>query len=227
MKIAFKKEKITKVWCVRLCMAVFGVLIGGASIGFFRVSLFGTDPFQCLLEGVAQVAPISYTHLYMIASGIILVLMYCFGRRYIGITTVVNFLFLGHVVEASEAAVLATFGTPGLAMRIVWLILGVVVMCFGAAVYIVGDMGASPYDSTALMLELNHVIRFSYGRVILDFICVGIGYYLGAVVGVGTVVTAFFMGPLVDFFRKYAAQPFLDRFTKEADDGRTNSTQAA
>jgi uncharacterized membrane protein YczE len=38
---------------------------------------------------------------------------------------------------------------------------------------------------------------------------VAIGFVLGAIVGVGTVITAFFMGPLIDFFNVHVARPFL------------------
>ena len=62
--------------------------------------------------------------------------------------------------------------------------------------------------------------KFKYVRIITDVICVILGvilYFLsgasvsgiGAVIGAGTVITAFFMGPLLDFFARKLARPFL------------------
>jgi len=38
-----------------------------------------------------------------------------------------------------------------------------------------------------------------------------IGWSQGAAVGIGTIVTAFFMGPLIDFFRHTVSEPLLKR----------------
>ncbi|MBQ1376793.1 MAG: hypothetical protein IIY77_02380, partial [Lachnospiraceae bacterium] len=88
-------------------------------------------------------------------------------------------------------------------------------------VYITADLGVSSYDSIALIItETWKKGKFKYVRILCDFICVALGVSLffigggrwssiGAVVGVGTIVTAFFMGPLIAFFRKHIAEPLL------------------
>ena len=63
--------------------------------------------------------------------------------------------------------------------------------------------------------------KFKYNRIICDFVCVALGSAmflasggtlkeLTAMVGVGTIITAFFMGPLIDFFNNHLAKPFLE-----------------
>ena len=57
-------------------------------------------------------------------------------------------------------------------------------------------------------------------RILCDLVCVLLGIVLyiaaggkisgiSAIVGAGTIITAFFMGPLIDFFNIYVATPFL------------------
>ena len=69
--------------------------------------------------------------------------------------------------------------------------------------------------------------KFKYVRIITDVVCVilGVGLYflsgatidgIGAVIGAGTIITAFFMGPLVDFFANKLAKPFLYGKAQEA-----------
>ena len=45
-------------------------------------------------------------------------------------------------------------------------------------------------------------IPFKVVRIISDLICVLIGFILGIIPGIGTLITALFMGPLITFFRK-------------------------
>jgi uncharacterized membrane protein YczE len=47
-----------------------------------------------------------------------------------------------------------------------------------------------------------------------DLICTIIGFLLGATVGIGTVVTAFFMGPVIELFNRKISIPF--RYGKDA-----------
>ena len=59
------------------------------------------------------------------------------------------------------------------------------------------------------MALAGKVIPFKVIRIISDLICVLIGFLLGVVPGIGTVVTALFMGPLITFFRRTISAPLL------------------
>ena len=64
--------------------------------------------------------------------------------------------------------------------------------------------------------------KFQYIRIACDFVCValGVGIFLLSggtwrqvpeIAGIGTIITAFFMGPLIAFFRRTIALPLLNR----------------
>ena len=101
------------------------------------------------------------------------------------------------------------------------LLIAVILMCFASAFYFTADLGVSVYDAVALILSENWKVGpFKYIRIVTDLICVAGGvvlYLLGghkvteilAVAGPGTIITAFFMGPLIDYFNRTAARPFL------------------
>ena len=44
----------------RLLMSVLGVLVGGVSVGFFKLAAFGVDPFQSFMSGTNQMFPINF-----------------------------------------------------------------------------------------------------------------------------------------------------------------------
>ena len=121
------------------------------------------------------------------------------------------------MAEFSEAALLRWFGEPGLTVRAAFLLVGVVVTCIAAALYYTADLGVSTYDAIPLHIAdrepkvFGRVLPFRAVRIVCDLICVGIGLMLGAPVGLGTVVTALFMGPLITFFRRTISEPLLTR----------------
>ena len=97
---------------------------------------------------------------------------------------------------------------PSPLIRIGALFIAIITISFGSALYFTGDLGVSTYDAAALIMSEKGVAKFQYCRIGTDLVCVIIGYLLGAVVGFGTLITAFFMGPIIAFFNKKVAIPF-------------------
>ena len=206
-----KKENRT-----RLIMTVFGVVVSAISVGFFRQAAFGTDPFQCMCAGLDNVIPISFGTLYVIINLVLLCVMLLTSRRFIGIATFINMFLTGYIVEFSESVIYGLFGNPSMVTRIIYLIIGIVVMCLASAFYFTADLGVSTYDFIALRLsEVQKRVPFRLIRICTDLICVGIGFVLGFVPGIGTIITAFFMGPLISFFIVRAAKPFLRKGSEQ------------
>ena len=213
----FKKDHMIK----RILMSVFGVLICGIAVGFFKRAMFGVDPFQSLMAGLDSVIPINFGTLYVIVNVIMLLFSLIFDRHYIGLATFINLFLIGYIAEFSLKTLESFFPGLGLVGRSVCLIIGILIICVASSFYMTADIGVSTYDAVALIISNTwHIWKFKYVRIITDVVCVILGvvlYFLsgasiegiGAVIGVGTIITAFFMGPLVDFFARKLARPFL------------------
>lgn len=191
----------------RVLMTVFGVLIAGFSVGMLNFSNFGMDPFQVLVYGIWKHLHMDYGSFYLIVNLIMLIFIFFIDRHKIGLGTVINMFFLGYVAEFSSGLFESIFPSPSLLIRILILAVGIVVICFGLSLYFVGDMGVSTYGAVALILSEKKVARFQYCRIGSDLLCAALGYLLGATVGIGTLVTAFFMGPVIELFRKKVTEP--------------------
>jgi uncharacterized membrane protein YczE len=191
----------------RIIMTVFGVLIAGFSVGMFNFSNFGMDPFQVLAHGLWMHLPIGFGTFYMILNLIMLIFIFIIDKRKIGLGTVINIFLLGYVVEFSSWLFKVSFSNPTMMMRITFLIVGLVILCFGSSLYFIGDLGVSTYDAVAIILSEKKIAKFQYCRIASDLICTIIGFMLGATVGLGTFVTAFFMGPVIAFFNKKVSIP--------------------
>ena len=195
----------------RVGMTLFGVFICAISVGFFNNSLFGADPFQCFANGLDIVIPLDFGTLYTLISILMLVMVFFLDRHFIGLGTFINLFLTGYVAQFSTWAIGQLVPDPSMAVRIVFLVVGIVVMCFASAFYFTADLGVSVYDAIALHLDNKLPIPFRVIRICTDLVCVGVGFALGAIVGVGTLITALFMGPLIDYFNRKVAIPFLAR----------------
>ena len=208
----------------RIVMALVGMAIAGISVGIFKRAFFGVDPFQCFCNGVANVVPISFGTLYMLINAILLVIDFFLDRHHIGISTFINLFLVGYAVEFSENLLARLFGNLDLPGRIILLAVGIITTCIAAALYYDADLGVSTYDAIPLHIAdkkpkiAGHVIPFKVIRIISDLICVLIGFLLGVMPGIGTVITALFMGPLITFFRRTISGPLLHFGEKPAQE---------
>ena len=197
-------------------MTTVGVALSGVAVGFFQASVFGVDPFQCFAQGLWTLFPgLGYGLFYTLLNLALLVVDALLDRHYIGIATFINLFLLGYLVTFSKDCIDAVVPNPGLAGRVVLLGIGVILGAVAAALYYTSDLGVSTYDTIALSLSdkkltvAGHVIPFQYIRITTDVVCVVIGFVCGAVVGIGTLISAFFTGPLVAWFKKHLAEPML------------------
>lgn len=207
----------------RVLMSVLGVFIGAVSVGFFKLAAFGVDPFQSFMSGMDQLIPIEFGTLYVIVNACLLLFALIFDRHYIGIATFINLFLLGYVVQFSYETLQLLFPAPSLLVRSLSFLFGFVALCFGSSVYMTADLGVSTYDAIALIMANTWKIgKFKFIRIGTDVVCVVVGivmFLLGggepgmisAFVGAGTILTAFFMGPLIDFFNRTFAIPLLEK----------------
>ena len=199
-------------------MSVLGVVICGISVGMFKHAALGVDPFQSLMSGLDAVIPLRFGTLYVIANALLLCFALIMDRHKIGIATLINLFLLGYIAEYSQAFFASLFPSLGLAGRLLLLLVAILVMCVASSLYFTADLGVSTYDAVSLIWsEKQKKIPFRFCRIICDLVCVVSGSCLClagkvpviGVIGIGTIITAFFMGPLIDLFNRHLAQPLL------------------
>ena len=205
----------------RMAMCILGVVISGITVGMFKHAALGIDPFQTLMAGLDAVIPIRFGTLYVIANAVLLLFALCTDRHKIGLGTLVNLFLLGYIAEFTMAVLKRIMPSPGFSARLILLVITIVILCLATSLYFTADLGVSPYDAVALIWsQRQNKIPFFACRVICDFACVLLGtilcriagFSLGKiteVVGIGTIITAFFMGPLIDFFNRHISKPLL------------------
>jgi len=207
----------------RILMSLLGVIICAVSVGVFKIAALGVDPFQSLMSGLDSLIPIPFGTLYVIVNLILLTFSLVVDRSKIGLATFINLFLLGYITEYTYAFLQTVIVAPSMLVRVACLLVGIVVICFGSALYMTADLGVSTYDAVAIALAGKWKLApFQYCRIATDIVCVvsGVALFLLAggtvaaiptIAGVGTIITAFFMGPLIEFFNRTVARPMLSR----------------
>ncbi len=205
----------------RIFMSLAGVLICAVSVGVFKIAALGVDPFQSLMSGLDNWIPVPFGTLYVLVNLILLLFSLIADRRNIGIATFINLFLLGYITQFTYQLLQTWLPDPSLPTRIAFLLIGIVVICFGSALYMTANLGVSTYDAVAIVLSGKWKLgQFQYVRICCDLVCVllGVGIFLlsggkliqvPTIAGIGTVITACFMGPLIQFFNTHIAEPLL------------------
>ena len=202
-------------------MSLCGVIICAVSVGIYKIAALGVDPFQSFMAGLDAMIPIDFGTLYVITNAVMLIFALVFDKHYIGIATFINLFLLGYITQFTYDFLQKIIVAPSIMIRVLCLIVGVVIICFGSAFYMTADLGVSTYDAVALIIcNTWKKGKFQYVRIITDIVCVilGVALFLLAggglakiptIAGIGTIITAFFMGPLIEFFNVHVARPVL------------------
>jgi len=206
----------------RILMSLAGVFTCAVSVGVFKIAALGVDPFQSLMSGLDHLIPIPFGTLYVLVNLVLLVFSLLADRRNIGIATFINLFLLGYITQFTYDLLQIWLPSPSMSLRILCLIIGIVVICFGSSLYMTANLGISTYDAVAVVLSGPWKMgQFQYVRIGCDLVCVLLGVCLflcsggtpaqiPTIAGVGTVITAFFMGPMIQFFNDHVAKPLLE-----------------
>ncbi len=184
-----------------------GMLIGniilGLGIAIFKFSFLGNDPFSAMMMALSSHTPLSYAALTAILNTFIFIIELILGKRYIGLGTLVNWVFLAYFVTFFNYIMELFLSHPEqLFAKIIYLVLGVIIVSFGVSLYQASDSGIAPYDSLSLIMEERTPVPYFWCRLITDIICTFICFLAGGLLGIGTLTCALCLGPFVHFFNK-------------------------
>lgn len=169
-----------------------GLLLFGVGLALLVRTGLGLDPWNVLHEGLAVRTGLSLGTV-VIAVSLLVLLAWWPLRQRPGIATVANALLVGLVVDGALAVLPgASSGAAAVAM----LSAGTLANAVGTALYLGAGLGPGTRDGLMTGLAARgHSIRAV--RTGIEIAVLGIGWLLGGTVGVGTVVYAASIGPLV------------------------------
>lgn len=199
---------------VRSLYSLAGVALIGLGAAILKLGHVGLDPYTAMNVGISQHLGWSLGAYQLLSNVILFIPVLIWGRGYIGIGTLINMVLTGFFIDFFAAVLTPVFPEqPGIWTMILAFILGILIFDFGASAYISAGVGTAPYDALAPMVVDRTGWKYTAVRMPQDLLVVGIALLVGGPVGVGTVMTAFFNGPLIEFFSTKFNGPLVKRLT--------------
>jgi uncharacterized membrane protein YczE len=182
----------------RLCFLLLGLLLFAAGIVALLESRLGLSPWDVLHQGIARHTPLSFGAANIAVSVVVVTVAWALGAR-IGIGTAANAVLVGTFVQLlGSIDAVARLGHEPLVARIGLLFVGLALMGAGTGLYIGPDLGAGPRDSLMVVGARRTRFRIGVVRASLELSVLVLGVALGGTVGIGTLVFAFAIGPMVE-----------------------------
>ena len=194
----------------RVLGMVVGIIIIGLGIALFKQSHLGNDSISALNMRISELLGVSLGLENVCINILFFLLEIAFGRKYIGLGTLINGVFMGYIITAFYDPISAAFGpASSMPVQLLWLVIAVPVTALGVSLYQTADLGIAPYDYLSLGLRDYTPFPYFGCRVFTDAVCALLCWLLGGLVGLGTLVCAFCLGPFVQFFSRTVAEKLL------------------
>lgn len=223
IKDMFDKHNMVK----RVVLTIISIITMGFGISLFSISGFGVDPFTSMNMNISSTLGMSYGTYQLIVNAAIILFVVIFAHRgWIGIGTLINMVGVGYSCEFFSKLVGSAVMPVAkvLAVKIAFLGCGIIVLCFACSLFFVSNIGVGPYDSLGFMISQSIKVPYKWVRVGTDVVVILIGLVVsggfGALlkgdfskiqnIGIGTIITAFMMGPLVNFFSEKVSSKILN-----------------
>ena len=176
-----------------LLFLCFGLTLFGLGEGLLVVSHTGASPWTVLAEGISSNVDFSIgTVSFFVSLGVLL--LWFFLNQKPGIGTLLNALIVAVMIDVS----IIYIPTPeNYIPQLLLAILGVLMVGLGSGFYLVSNLGPGPRDGLMTGIQRKTNFPIAAVRAFLEIAAVSIGWYLGGIVGIGTLLFAFGVGPAV------------------------------
>lgn len=193
----------------RMIVMILGVITQALGLSLLLQIDLGTDPCTCLTLGVINFLPVTFGTAQLLCHLVTFTFVLIFDRSKIGFGTIGNMVCLGYISDFFTwiwgKVIPEGFFRQGY-MDWICLLPALLIFICGASAYMTADLGMSPYDGLPFIIS-SHMpkVPFKLVRILWDSAFMVAGFLLGGVVGIVTVLTAFFLGPVIAWFQKKLA----------------------
>ena len=192
---------------VRVVLLLAGLCVAHLGVTLFLQSDLGSGPFNVFVQGLFRGIPwpafaaMTHGRTHLLVSLVILLVLLAVDRSYVGIGTVLCMALGGPIIDVYTLWLSPVIhgGLP-LPLRLALLVAGCVILAFGMTIVIRSQAGTGPNDLVAVVLSDKLRKPFGPVRIGVDLTFALVGLALGGVVGLGTVICAFLVGPAAQLF---------------------------
>ena len=188
-ELNFKPQKLT------LFYLIFGLILFGLGETLLITANIGVSPWFVLHQGLSFISDYSIGIATFIVSIIVLILWIPLKQKP-GIGSILNAILISVVIDVS----LPLLPYPKeFFFQILQVLIGIFIIGIGSGFYLIANLGPGPRDGLMTGIQKNTNLSFSLVRTLLELSAVGLGFYFGGIVGIGTILYALLIGLSVSF----------------------------
>ncbi|MCD8350159.1 MAG: hypothetical protein LUC93_06060 [Planctomycetaceae bacterium] len=205
-------RRTTREWAVRLVLMVFALSLGQFGVTLFILPALGADPYTAFAQGVAGKLAISVGIAHASLTIAIMVALWFVARKYDLPGTVVCSFFAGPFIDVYHWLLGGCIGPASpIWLRVVVVVLGTILIAAGYALLIKADGGLGAADLLPIIISDRFRFQYRWAKMGLDVFLAVTGSLLGGVIGIGTVIAVFLVGPVAQ-----ALFPLMERIVRTA-----------
>ncbi len=176
----------------------FGIGLMIVSLGLVLTvkARLGVSPWSVFHIGVTNHFSLTLGQASQLTGLVIVIISYLLARIKPSLATIINMFLVGFLIDILMPVVPPS---NGLLMRTLYLVSGVVIFSMGVGIYISSECGTGPRDSLMMALDRKLSYRLALIRNGIEITVLAVGYLLGGPVGIGTVLVALGVGPIVEY----------------------------
>ncbi|OFE16057.1 hypothetical protein BA895_20830 [Humibacillus sp. DSM 29435] len=180
----------------RLTQLMVGLTLYGLSMAMMIRGALGLDPWDVFHSGLASRVPLTFGQVTIVVGALVLLLWWPL-RQWPGFGTIANVVVIGVAADVG----LGLLTTPDtIWARGLLLAFGIVLNGLAGGLYIGSQLGPGPRDGLMTGFARRTGLSIRVVRTTIEVVVLVVGWVLGGPVGVGTVLYAVSIGPLVQFF---------------------------
>ncbi len=185
------------------------LLVGLTGYGFSMAMMvragLGLDPWDVFHQGLARHTGMTIGVASAVV-GVAVLLAWIPLRNRPGVGTIANVVVIAITVDAG----LSVLSTPvSMPLRVAMMVGAVVLNAIATVLYVGAGLGPGPRDGLMTGLVVRTGLSVRLVRTGIETTVLTVGWLLGGTLGVGTVLYAFGIGPLVQFFVRITPERLL------------------
>jgi len=174
---------------------IFGLTLFALGETLLITANQGVSPWTVLAQGISFQTNLSIGVTTFLVSVVVLIFWYPLKQKP-GLGTILNIILISIIIDLSTPIL----PYPEIFLyQIIQSIIAVFIVGLGSGFYLTANLGPGPRDGLMTGLQILTNQPISLIRTLLEVSIVLIGFYLGGIVGVGTLLFAFGIGPAVSF----------------------------
>lgn len=182
---------------------LLGVILSTAIIGLgvclYVYADLGGDSITVLEDGMSRVLGIRLGTASYLYGAVVIALDLLFARDKIGWTTVVNTFTTGTFINLFDPLLRPYLQGRSLPVRWILMFAGLFCIAYSIVLLIRYQSGMNALDAIAWTIAEKIHVQYRIIRIILDALLIIAGYLMGGVVGIGSIIGVFGLGPLVAY----------------------------